>query len=484
MRRVALALAAAVTGAALFLSVRSALEPTLAGGDEIQALLVDHVDTQKKSLGTVIGVLTPAGRRIHAYGKAGEGDPKPLGGDTVFEVGSVSKIITALLLAEMVERGQVGLDDPVAKHLPDLALPEWKGRRMTLADLATHTSGLPLFPDDIPLSDPSEVARVVARYSVEDSHRFLARYDLPQETGSRWTYSNLGYALLGEALARRAGTNYETLVRERITRPLGLASTAFTVSASMRKRLARGHDAALHPVPELAMPAFLPAAGLRSTANDLLTLLEAFTGRRSSPLAPAMARMLETRRPGPGLEQALGWWLVRIGPEDEGFVAFGGQTAGFATTIAFDPKTRVGVVVLSNGAQDDGGIGWHLLRPAFPVTTAAVLAERRQRVAQAAHPDPGVLDSYAGRFRVASGPTAGDIVTIERTRDGLALHSNASPPSGLRLYARDGRTFFPAEVDLEIAFERDGQGTVTGIVIGFAGMETRADRVSEMRGRS
>jgi D-alanyl-D-alanine-carboxypeptidase/D-alanyl-D-alanine-endopeptidase len=477
MNRISLLIVALATAVALVASAKSTLAPRVTSDAEIRELLIDHVDAQKKSLGTVVGILSPKGRRFVSYGQARQGDPRPLDGDTVFEVGSVTKIFTALLLADMVQRGEVALDDPLSKYLPGVKVPERNGRKITLVDLATHTSGLPFFPSDIPLTDPAEVSRVVAKYSVADVHRFLSTFELAEDIGSKWAYSNLGFGLLGEALARRAGKDYETLVRERITGPLGMKSTAITVSPAMKARLAAGYDAQLRPAPEMDMPAFLAAGCLRSTANDLLTLLAAFTGDKKSSLAPAMAAMLRTRRPGPGLEQALAWWIVKVGQDDDGFVAFGGQTAGFASTIAYDPETHVGVVVLSNGTQDDGGLGWHLLRPAFPVVTAAVVKERQERASREITVEPKVLTTYVGRYRVASGPTAGDVVVIEAQADGLIVKSSTTPPQGVRLHAHDERTFFLTEADVQVTFETDDQQHVTGVVIHFAGVDTAAPRV-------
>jgi CubicO group peptidase (beta-lactamase class C family) len=474
--RVSLVLVGAVTVSALVASVRATLAPSLASDAEIRELLVDHVDAQKKSVGTIAGLLTPQGRRFVSYGHLNQGDLRPLDADTVFEVGSVTKIFTALLLADMVQRGDLALDDPLSKYLPEVKVPDKDGRKITLADLATHTSGLPFFPSDIPIADPAEAGRIVANYSTDQVHQFLARYELPQRPGSKWAYSNLGYGLLGEALARRAGRDYETLVRERITGPLGMASTAITISPAMKARLGVGHDGKLEAAPGVDMPAFLAAGCFRSTANDLLTFLSAIMDAKS-PLAPAMASMLQTRRPGPGLEQALGWWIVKVGADDEGFVAFGGQTLGYAATLAFDPKTRVGVVVLSNGTQDDGGLGWHLLRPAFPVTTAAAMKARQEAARKEAVVDAKKLDADAGQYRVASGPTAGDVVTIEHQTEGLVLKSPATPPQGLRLYAESDSRFFLTEADVQITFEADARGRVTGLVVHFAGAETEAPRV-------
>jgi CubicO group peptidase (beta-lactamase class C family) len=468
-------LVGAVTVAALVASVRATFETKVASDAEIREFLVDHVDTQKKSVGTIVGLLTPRGRRFVSYGHLSQGDSRPLDADTVFEVGSVTKLFTALLLADMVQRGEVALDAPLSQYLPDGKVPEKDGRKITLLDLATHTSGLPFFPADIPIADPPQAGRIVAKYSSAQVHRFLATYTLPQPPGAKWAYSNLGYGLLGEALARRAGKDYEALVRERITGPLGMASTAITISPAMRKRLGVGHDAKLEPTPEVDMPAFLAAGCLRSTANDLLTFLAAFMDGKS-PLAPAMASMLRTRRPGPGLEQALGWWIVKVGADDDGFVAFGGQTPGYATTVAYDPVTHVGVVVLSNGTRDDDGLGWHLLRPSFPVATAAAVKARQEAASKEVKLEAKRLDPYAGQYRVASGPTAGDLVTIERQAEGLVLKSPSTPPDGLRLYAESESRFFLTEADLQVTFETDGQSRVTGLVVHFAGTDTEALR--------
>src|SRR5262249_40361594 len=144
----------------------------------------------------------------------------------------------------------------------------------------------------------------------------------------------------------------------------------------MKARLAAGHDAHLQPAPTVNMPAFIAAGSLRSSANDLLTFLAGYMGYVKSPLAAAMADMLQTRRPGPNFQQALGWWVLPLEPGDEGIVFHGGQTPGYSSAVAYDPKTRVGVVGLSNCTEDDGGLAWHLLRPNFPLATSATVKAR------------------------------------------------------------------------------------------------------------
>ena len=139
--------------------------------DEIRKILIERIDTFHQGVGIVVGVVDAHGRRIITYGKLENGDPRPLNGDTIFEVGSVTKVFTSLLLADMVQRGEVALTDPVAKYLPpEVKMPERGGRQITLVDLSTHTSGLPRVPSNFHPKDP---ANPYADYTVEQLYQFL-----------------------------------------------------------------------------------------------------------------------------------------------------------------------------------------------------------------------------------------------------------------------------------------------------------------------
>ncbi len=268
--------------------------------DEIREILVKRIDQQKQAVGIVVGVIEPDGRRVVAYGNLANGDlanrdPRTLDGDTIFEIGSVTKVFTSLLLADMVNRKEVALDDPAAKYLPEnVKMPERSGKSITLHDLSTHSSGLPRLPSNLKWKDPRNP---YADYSVDDLYQFLSGYTLPRDPGSEFEYSNLGAGLLGHLLAYRAGTDYESLIRIRITEPLSMPDTGITLSSSMKQRMATGHTAMLAPVANWDLPTLAGAGALRSSANDMLTFLEAFLGYKESPLAPAMKAMLEVRRP-------------------------------------------------------------------------------------------------------------------------------------------------------------------------------------------
>ena len=158
----------------------------------------------------VVGTIdADGGTSMAAYGDPGPG-ALPLDADSLFEIGSITKVFTATLLADMVDRGEVALDDPVSKDLPEtVRVPERNGRKITFVDLATQSSGLPRMPDNMHPRDP---ANPYADYTLEQLYDFLGRFTLTRDIGSQYEYSNLGVALLGGALARRAGASYEALL--------------------------------------------------------------------------------------------------------------------------------------------------------------------------------------------------------------------------------------------------------------------------------
>jgi D-alanyl-D-alanine-carboxypeptidase/D-alanyl-D-alanine-endopeptidase len=439
--------------------------PVLSTG-EIHEILVRRVDQQKQAAGIVVGVIEPAGRRVVAYGNLAKGDPRTLDGDTIFEIGSVTKVFTSLVLADMVCRKEVAFSDPAAKYLPeDVRMPERSGKSITLLDLSTHSSGLPRLPGNLKMDDP---LNPYAGFSVNDLYQFLSGYTLPRDPGSEVEYSNLGAGLLGHVLACRAGTNYENLIRTRITQPLGMPDTGISLSPSMKQRMATGHNAMLTPVPYWDLPSLAGAGALRSSANDMLTFLEAFLGYKESPLGPAMKVMLEVRRPVDKMEIGLAWFVV-------GEIAWhNGGTGGFRSFVGCDPTARIGVVVLSNAFTPSGvdDIGFHLLNPKMPLTDPEPPKSRREIPI-----DPRLLDHYTGRYQVTPN------LILEITRDGDRLFAQAfvqlphnrsgdlSAAPKFELFAEGEKNFFARVTDKQIAFETGPEGRATSLILQQAGRD-------------
>src|SRR5262245_22543192 len=199
-----------------------------------------HETFDGKNYGMVIGLVDEHGSRVYSAGKLDNGTGEVVSGDTLFEIGSITKTFTALFLQDMVARGQMKLDDPVAKYLPDsVKVPTRGGKEITLANLAAQDSGLPREPDNLPKIQPPE--NPYAEYSEEKLYAFLSGHALMRDPGVEFGYSNPGMALLGHVIARRAKASYESLVVDRICRPLGMDSTCATITPEMKTRLAIGH---------------------------------------------------------------------------------------------------------------------------------------------------------------------------------------------------------------------------------------------------
>ena len=171
----------------------------------VRRILEERIDTSKQSVGIVVGIATPQGRRVIRHGRFAVGDPREVGPDTVFEIGSVTKIFTAMLLADMARRGEVSVTDPVVRYLPpEVAMRAQGLKTTTLADLATHTAGFPFWPSGIPPT--ADGVAQMASYSVDQLYQFVSTFEAPPDVGTRWMYSNTDAGLLGVLLARRAGS--------------------------------------------------------------------------------------------------------------------------------------------------------------------------------------------------------------------------------------------------------------------------------------
>ena len=444
--------------------------PTVPKDSEIRQILEARIDRYRQSVGLVAGVIEPEGRRVVAYGSLDRSGRQPVDGNTFFEVGSVTKVFTALVLADMVQRQEVALDDPAARYLPvGVTLPERGGRQISLLDLATHTSGLPPDPPDL---EPRDPANPLADYSVARLDQFVSTYHLTRDIGSRYEYSNVGAAVLAQALGHRAGMDYETLLESRVLKPLGMSSTHIALDQTAKARVAVGHTFMLEPVPPGDMPAFAGSGALQSTANDLLTLLGVALGDDTSPLAHAMAAMLRVRRPtgNPTVEAAIGWDVLTLSPGYE-LVFKDGATVGYRSFIAYDARARTGVVVLSNAASTAGvsDIALHLLNPDISLANAKSLAPPpvRQTVAI----DPAIYTGYVGRYRFANQ----DILTV--TSDDGRLFEQLSHELRVEVYPQSLKEFFCKLFDEQVFFRTDARGVATTVVYTQHGKPRTAQRL-------
>jgi CubicO group peptidase (beta-lactamase class C family) len=360
-------------------------------------------------------------------------------------------------------------------------VPERSGKAITLLDLSTHRSGLPSLPSNLKLNltegEIKDAVNLFAFYGVGDLYQFLSGYTLRRDPGAEFEYSNLGAGLLGHLLANRAGTDYESVIRSRITQPLNMPDTAMTSSFSMKQRTAIGHRASLAPLAQGDWDpshALAGAGALRSSTNDMLTFLEAFLGYTDSPLAPAMKAMLDVRRPAGQMQIGLAWLIHSTHGREIAF--HDGATAGFRSFVGYDPKERIGVVVLANASTRVGvnDIGLHLLNPKLPLANPEPPTERTEISI-----DPTLLDNYTGRYQVKPE------LILDITRDGDRLFAQGFAQFNgqaillpkFEVFAEGEKSFFAKVSDQQIVFETGPDGRATSLVLHTAGREMPGPRM-------
>jgi D-alanyl-D-alanine-carboxypeptidase/D-alanyl-D-alanine-endopeptidase len=423
----------------------------LPDSNEVKALLVQLVDIDKRTPGIVVGMIAddPQERWVVGYGRLSATDERVPDGDTVFELASIGKVFTGVLLANAVVNGDVQLDDPISMYLPEgVTAPEYEGKSITLLDLATHTSGLPW----------SGIEPRHSSYTLDQMYAYLSSIRLTRAPGSTYAYSGFGMGLLGNLLGREAGVaDYEALLVDRITGPLGMDSTHIVLTPEMRSRLAPPHRTYSRPAPSLDAPTFAGAgAGLRSTANDLLTFLAANMGLTGTELQPVLQLANTPQRPSIGKGTiGLGWQVAA----NTGFHYHGGGNPGYSTYLAWDPERKFGVVVLANASARSTDIDQvvSLLISKLPFTLS--------------QDAPKDLASYAGRYQ---GPD-GNIVTFRI--DGTRIFIQLPDELEYEIFASSEDHFYLPVSDLEITFYRNDRGEVDRAVGVVGGVTYEAKKV-------
>jgi CubicO group peptidase (beta-lactamase class C family) len=336
-----------VTLAIVLLMMPLAQEATAQRASAIDSL-GRAVYTEQQLPGLVVGVADSSDVRLHLYGVATLKDSGDLHTHTRFEIGSVTKMFTGLLLATMAEQGAVGLDDPIGSYLPDsVAVPTANEQPIRLHHLITHTSGLPRLPSNF---SPADSMDPYADYTSAQLYALLEDVQLSSPPGATYAYSNVGAGLLGHLLARHAGTTYAALLQEQVLQPLGLNNTGvLTSSDTERPHLAAGYAGA-GPVPYWQWDVLAGAGALYATPSDLLGFLQIALRPGNHPLASALQETFHVRHHASGpLALTLGW---HVSPAPDGTDVYwhNGDTCGFRSFIGMSREHGTGGIVLANKA--------------------------------------------------------------------------------------------------------------------------------------
>jgi serine-type D-Ala-D-Ala carboxypeptidase/endopeptidase len=302
--------------------------------------------------GVSIGVVEHGVRRVFSYGAAKT--------DSIFEIGSVTKTFTGLMLAQMVAQGKAKLDEPVRELLPPGTVAKPEGLEITLLDLAARRSGLRWFPANLYSADANNP---YADYTPAKLYAFIGRHGVAKRSDAPIRNSELAFGLLGQALADRAGESYSALLKDEIAGPLGLMDTTISLSTEQQKRLIPGHDADHRPALAWDFDAFAGVGAIRSTAGDMLTYLEAnlhpesikpaagFPTAATLPAALIKSHEIEAEV-SPGTHIALAW----LYETETGNYRYNGATGGYSAYVLFNPKGDFAAVVLLNTAPGEKGV--------------------------------------------------------------------------------------------------------------------------------
>lgn len=296
----------------------------------------------------IIGITNGSEHHTYSFGTVNANNKSKPEENTIFEIASITKVFTAILLTELWKENKLSLNDPVEKYLaPSVVIPQKNGKRITLFQLAAHTSGLPANPSNINSKE---------KYGVEQFHQFLSNCKLDSLPGQRYSYSNVGYRLLGEAVEGASKQSYEQLLNEKILEPLSLTETKLRIKETDLDRLAVGHDEDGNEMKNAPFSGGA-AGGLKSTTKDLYKLLDCILShKRTTPAAKSGAEriavdleeMCKRRFKTSTGESSCIAWL-----RDDSLDVYGknGLLNGTSSYIGFSPKRKLGIIVLASSLQ-------------------------------------------------------------------------------------------------------------------------------------
>jgi CubicO group peptidase (beta-lactamase class C family) len=410
--------------------------------------LVEPLLDSDAIVGCVVGIVDGGKKEVRGYGSIYHGKSDKPNGDTIYEIGSVTKAFTGTLLADMAARGEVKLDAPLQDFLPKgVTLHLYKDKPIRLVDVASQTSGLPRMPDNFAPKAPNNP---YADYSPERMFEFVGRYKLQRAPGE-YEYSNLAVGLLGHILATKAGKTYEELLVDRIAGPLKMNDTRINLSDEQRKRLAPGYNAALDPVKNWDLNALVGAGGIRSTANDLMKLVEASLTDDKTPVVEAIHEAWKPRYGKLGqIGVGLGWHIARDGVTRW----HNGETGGYTAAVFIHKPKKIGVVVVCNTANDKTTeLAEKTIQSALGMSPKPIALRKTTKIA------PDVLKQYEGTYALSL------VFAITTTVEDGRLMAQATGQEKIQIFPESETKFFYKVVDAQIDFEKGKDGKVEKLVL-------------------
>jgi len=409
------------------------------GGYRLEKEIIESIEKRIR-LGyhpsVAIAYIDSSGVSFFNFGKTSF-QGSPVDEHTIYEIGSITKTFTAVLLAKSVRNGDVGLDDPITNYLPDSIEFTTNYSQITLAQLSDHTSSLPRLPDNMNWSNPYNP---YADYTIGKLYSFLTKFQPAREPGTQYEYSNLAVGLLGNLLATTKGKRYEALVKEGILNPLKMEETFITLNNEMQQNLAKGH-AGGQQVPNWDLPALAGAGALRSSTSDMATYVAENLGFGSTELYPAM-QLTHTERHRKGTSGVgLGWHIMEGSKGN--VICHNGGTGGYRSFVGFVKETGQGVVVLTNSTEPVDDIGFKILDPTRQLRKV-LTAEDAVQVNET------VLQSYSGVYKLTPA------LDITISNEGEQLFAQATGQMRFQVFAENDTSFFYTITPAELLFHIEG----------------------------
>ena len=329
---------------------------------QVKSFIFDQI-VNKSNAAIVIGFVDPDGTKIFSFGNMSTAHNIPVNQNTFFNIGSITKTFTTLLLADMVKQGIVNLNDPVEKFLPpSVKVPQFNGKKITLEDLADHTSGLPEWPSNVWLNDT--VGDINPNYNVTQLYQALSDTKLTREPGAQVQYSSFGIGLLGHILSLESdGISYEELVKDRILDVLGMNDTKIALSQNeTNNRFSVGHLGGKEIITPRIPTILTDSGAFRSTAPDMLKYVSSNLGLIHTKLDDAMQlghlirhSSIIANPMNYSEYRGLGWRvLTNFGTET---ITHTGAINGWNAFAGFIPTKQVGVIAMCSCDSIDADMG-------------------------------------------------------------------------------------------------------------------------------
>ncbi len=406
-------------------------------------------------IGLVVVSIDRDSEQFFSFGHTSAKDTRAPNESAQFEIGSITKAFTNLLLAELVTRGKLDYDTTIADVMTDLEFENPDIGRITLLELATHTSGLPRLPANMILSDNADP---YADYDTAALRTGLQSARPGQELSKTYAYSNFGMGLLGHLLGIVEGGGYVKALKTHVLMPLGMETANFEDGEA----LVPGHHAGQR-TSNWHLNALAGAGGLRASGLELARVFRPWLTEGTNALHHDVSADLEiaaatdTRY----MKVTRVWHVVEVG--DVRVFWHSGGTGGYRSFVGFNPSTGQGRVVLSNTDYDVTEFGLGLLAVERPEVAAA--AQNHTGDGQDTYSD------YHGHFAI----TPGFVLSIFQLRGQLVLQATGQQPVPLASSGED--RFNVSYVDAQLVFERDESGTVQRAILHQNGQIMPAERV-------